>query len=275
MAVPLLRPGQTHAAVPRMKKALVRELLELELRPLAALIRPDSKTYGKAGVTGVKKFQEKKALGVDGVVGKDTWRALGIDEEVVDVARKVLNGVPGPEAGTVEFDGRWVDELLAAELRSVRNSGRWSGTVFSGYRPPWYQKRLFDAAVIKYGSEAAARKWVAPPGKSRHGKKDGQGAVDVAPSSSGAQLDQASERLFRPMSHEPWHVQLATRDAPPEELEEATGDELKEPAAELEESGVNVDDVDDTIAVYLESLETGDGGPPEEEYGSETPSQAD
>ena len=31
MAVPLLRPGQTHAAVPRLKQALVRELLELEL----------------------------------------------------------------------------------------------------------------------------------------------------------------------------------------------------------------------------------------------------
>ena len=168
-----------------------------------------------------------------------------------------------------------MDELLAAEILSVRNAGHWSGKVFSGYRPPWYQKRLFDAAVIKYGSEAAARKWVAPPGKSRHGKKGGQGAVDVEPASSGAQLDQASERLFRPMSWEPWHVQLATRDAPPEEMEEATGDELKEPAAELEESGVGVDDVDDTIAVYLESLETGDGGPPEEEYGSETPSQAD
>ena len=105
MAVPLLRPGQTHAAVPRMKKELVRELLALELRPLAALIRPDSKTYGKAGVTGVKKFQEKKGLGVDGVVGKDTWRALGIDDEVVDVARKVLNGVPGPEPGVVESTG--------------------------------------------------------------------------------------------------------------------------------------------------------------------------
>jgi Putative peptidoglycan binding domain/D-alanyl-D-alanine carboxypeptidase len=264
MAVPLLRPGQTHAAVPRLKQALIPQLVEMGAQPLASLIRPDTKTYGKAAVNGVKKFQEKKGLDVDGVVGKDTWRALGVDDEVVDGgARKVLNGVPGPESGVVEFDGRWVDEALAAELLAVRKAGHWTGTVFSGYRPPWYQKRLFDAAVIKYGSEAAARKWVAPPGKSRHGKKGGQGAVDVAPANSGAQLDQASERLFRPMSWEPWHVQLSTRDAPSEEMEEATGDELKEPAAELEESGVGVDDVDDTIAVYLESLETDHGGPPE------------
>ena len=266
MTVPLLRPGQTHAAVPRLKQALIPQLVEMGAQPLASLINPKTKTYGKAGVQGVKKFQEKKGLEVDGVVGKATWGALGIDDDVMDGgARKVLNGVPGPEPGVVEFDGRWVDEALAAELLAVRQAGHWTGTVFSGYRPPWYQKRLFDAAVKKYGSEAAARKWVAPPGKSRHGKKDGQGAVDVTPESSGAQLDEASERLFRPMSWEPWHVQLSTRDAPPEELGEPTEEELKEPAAELEESGVGVDDVDDTIAVYLEDIETGEGAPPEEE----------
>jgi hypothetical protein len=265
MTVPLLRPGQTHAAVPRLKKALVPKLVEMGDQQLAEPINTDTKTYGKAGVKAVKKFQQKKGLDVDGVVGKATWRALGIDDDVVDGgAKKVLNGVPGPDPGVVEFDGRWVDEALAAELLAVRKAGKWSGTVFSGYRPPWYQKRLFDAAVKKYGSEAAARKWVAPPGKSRHGMKGGQGAVDVAPASSGAQLDGASERLFRPMDYEPWHVQLSTRDAPPEEMPEATAEELKEPEAELEESGVTVADVDDTIAVYLEDLETGDGAPPEE-----------
>jgi hypothetical protein len=248
--------------VPRLKQALVPQLLSLGLRPVAALIRPDSKSYGKATVNGVRRFQENKSLTVDGVVGKDTWGALGIDDDVVDVGRRVLNGVPGPEAGVVEFDGRWVDELLAQELLAVRNAGRWHGTVFSGYRPPWYQKRLFDAAVIKYGSEEAARKWVAPPGKSRHGKKGGEGAVDVDPASSGGELDSASERLFRPMSWEPWHVQLQTREAPPAE-EEEVGD-VEPPSADLEESGLTVDDVDDAIAVYLESLEAGRGAPPDD-----------
>ena len=257
-----------------MKKALVRELVALGLRPVAALIRPDSKTYGKAGERGVRKFQEKKSLEVDGVVGRATWRALGINEEVVDVRRRILNGVPGPEPGTVELDGRWVDAALAQEILAVRKAGRWRGTVFSGYRPPWYQKRLFDQAVAKYGSVAEARKWVAPPGKSRHGKKGGQGAVDVTPSSSGAQLDQASEQLFRPMSWEPWHVQLRTREAP-EDVEEEAEHNLEEPAAELEESGITVDDVDDTIAVYLENLETDEEAPAEEAYGSEAREQGD
>ena len=265
MAVPLLRPGQTHTAVPRMKKALVRELLELDLRPFAVLVRPASKTYGDATVKGVKRFQAKKRLGVDGVVGKDTWRALGINEEVVDVRRRVLNGVPGPEPGVVELDSRWVDAVLAQELRAVRSAGRWQGSVYSGYRPPWYQKRLFDAAVIKYGSEAEARKWVAPPGKSRHGKKGGLGAVDVL---RGAELDAASERLFRPMSHEPWHVQLRTREAPDETTDDEEYDAENPPTDELAESGVTLDDVDDTIAVYLDRLETHEQEPASADYAS-------
>jgi Putative peptidoglycan binding domain len=92
MAVPLLRPGQTHEAVPRMKRALVRELLALGLRPFAERIDLDSKTYGSAAVNGVEKLQARKHLRVDGVVGEDTWRALGINEPVVDVGSSVNGG---------------------------------------------------------------------------------------------------------------------------------------------------------------------------------------
>jgi peptidoglycan hydrolase-like protein with peptidoglycan-binding domain len=257
VAVPLLRPGQTHAAVPKLKRALIRELVELGLRPLAAVIRPDSKTYGSSTVNGVKKFQQKKRLEVDGIVGEDTWRALGITEPVVDV-RPVLHGVPFEE-GVVAVDENWVDAVLAKEILAQRKAGRWRGKILSGYRPAWYQKRLFDAAVIKYGSEAEARKWVAPPGKSRHGKKGGQGAVDVTPGSTGAELDRASEQLFRPMDWEPWHVQIqGTREVPEPGEEEP---DLEEPTAAFEESGITADDADETIAVYLEKLEAGEAQP--------------
>jgi hypothetical protein len=87
MSVPLLRPGQTHDAVPRMKHALVPELVALGLRPLAEVIVLESKTYGQAAVDGVTKLQEQKHLPhVDGVVGEETWGALGIHEPVVDVS---------------------------------------------------------------------------------------------------------------------------------------------------------------------------------------------
>jgi peptidoglycan hydrolase-like protein with peptidoglycan-binding domain len=90
MSVPILRPGDTDDAVPRMKRVLVRELLKLGLRPVAEPVDIDSKTYGAAAVTAVEKFQARKHLQVDGIVGKDTWRALGIDEPVVEEAGRVI-----------------------------------------------------------------------------------------------------------------------------------------------------------------------------------------
>lgn len=86
MTVPFLSPGQTNDAVPRMKKALVHELVALGLNPVAQVINVDSKTYGPTAVNGVKKFQAAKNLEVDGFVGKDTWAALGINEPVTDPA---------------------------------------------------------------------------------------------------------------------------------------------------------------------------------------------
>jgi hypothetical protein len=41
--------------------------------------------------------------------------------------------------------------------------------VISAFRPIAKQQQLFTAAVKKYGSERAARKWVAAPGHSNHG----------------------------------------------------------------------------------------------------------
>jgi len=98
MSVPLLRPGQTHEAVPRMKKALVAELVESGLQPVAVLVRVDTTKYGDASVSAVRKLQEEKGLGVDGVVGKDTWHALGIDEPVVDESP---GGGQAPVAGVI------------------------------------------------------------------------------------------------------------------------------------------------------------------------------
>ena len=76
----------------------------------------------------------------------------------------------------------------------------------SGYRSPEHQKRLFDDAVKKYGSEAAARKHVAPPGKSNHNKGL---AADIGPSSEYAWIKQNAGKygLEVPMSWEPWHVE--------------------------------------------------------------------
>jgi hypothetical protein len=89
MSVPILRPGDTNDAVPRMKRALVRELLKLGLQPTAEGVLA-SKTYGSAAVNAVEKLQAKKHLQVDGVVDRDTWRVLGVDEPVIEDVGRVI-----------------------------------------------------------------------------------------------------------------------------------------------------------------------------------------
>ena len=266
MTLPLLRPGQTHKAVPKLKESVVRELQAIGQHGVASAVNIKLRTYGPRSVRAVKVFQQKKNMDVDGIVGADTWKALGFHDPVVDERPPVLNGIPW-EPGVMAVDGKWVDKPLALEILAQRKAGRWTGSVNSGYRPPWYQKRLFDEAVKRYGSEQAARKWVAPPGKSRHGMKGGQGAVDV---SSGDQLDNASAQLYRPMSWEAWHVQLAgTRDMP-EPGEDDGEPDVSEPSAdELAADGVTMQDVDDSINVLLDKIGEGNDAPDDVEHSDE------
>jgi len=95
-------------------------------------------------------------------------------------------------------------------------------SIVSAFRSNEYQARLFAAAVKKYGSETAARKWVAPPGKSNHGPRvDGYGiAVDFGirgVTAVSGQWPPAKELLMRrlgaryhlhsPMAWEDWHYE--------------------------------------------------------------------
>jgi len=113
-----------------------------------------------------------------------------------------------------DYAARVSQMILAAEAEL----GPRALTITSAYRSPELQAQLYAGALKKYGSEAAARKWVAPPGKSKH--NSGQ-AVDFA-DASGRMLRDANSReakwikanagrfgLDVPMSWEPWQVELA------------------------------------------------------------------
>ena len=80
----------------------------------------------------------------------------------------------------------------------------------SGYRSPEQQQKLYENAIMKYGSEDAARRWVAPAGHSNHNKGE---AVDLRfadPSQiSLAHKLAAQFGLSFPLSNENWHVELA------------------------------------------------------------------
>jgi hypothetical protein len=104
-----------------MKRALVRELWKLGLGQVAQGVVLDSKTYGSAAVTAVEKFQASKHLRVDGVVGEDTWRALGTDEPVVEAVGRVIiapgANLPGKPIHPMTL--RYVERMAALIHKSI------------------------------------------------------------------------------------------------------------------------------------------------------------
>lgn len=99
-----------------------------------------------------------------------------------------------------------LERMIAAAPEGIRgNLG-----LLSGFRSVDRQRELFNQAVKKYGSERAARKWVAPAGKSKHNHG---GAMDLRYADPRARkwahANASRFNLNFPMSHEPWHIELS------------------------------------------------------------------
>ena len=79
--------------------------------------------------------------------------------------------------------------------------------VNSGMRSAAEQARLWRQGVRDYGSPAAARRWVLPPGESTHVTGE---AIDVGPRSGAAWLQANGIRwgLCRTFDNEWWHFEL-------------------------------------------------------------------
>jgi D-alanyl-D-alanine carboxypeptidase len=117
--------------------------------------------------------------------------------------------------GTTVFDGDVpgvanLDPALLGALRRAATDAARDGVelvVDSGWRSVEYQEQLFHEAVLKYGSEAQAARWVATPNTSAHVSGD---AVDIGPSSAAAWLSEhgAANGLCQIYANEPWHYEL-------------------------------------------------------------------
>lgn len=83
-------------------------------------------------------------------------------------------------------------------------SSRKGITLTSGFRSVEHQQKLWNDALKKYGSAAAARRWVAPPGNSNHNHGT---AADLGGINGISNEELAKYGLYRPMAHEPWHVE--------------------------------------------------------------------
>lgn len=132
-----------------------------------------------------------------------------------DWSRYAIEGATRPDSFSSMTPG--MRGALAAMMTAADEELGGGLQVYSGYRSYERQAELYDTALRRYGSEQEARKWVAPPGNSRH--NTGQ-AADLK--WNGVRLDQAPERVRNwvknnaqrfglevPMEWEPWQVEEA------------------------------------------------------------------
>jgi zinc D-Ala-D-Ala carboxypeptidase len=133
------------------------------------------------------------------VLRRERLRPLGeADGAVPDGTTVFEDGIPGV--------ARLDPDLLGALRRAATDAGiRFS--VDSGWRSRAYQEHLLDEAVLKYGSEEEATRWVATPGTSAHVSGDAVdiGLADAAPWLSAHGAAYGLCQIYR---NEPWHYEL-------------------------------------------------------------------
>lgn len=175
-----------------LEKGLERELkIEHSKREADAILQagrrppaPASRRAGETGPTNTRAFLIDRLVaghGKDHVDGLDENFAVNLGALIQDAPPEIAKGLG----------------------------------ILSGHRTVERQKELWDDALKKYGSAEAARKRVAPPGRSKH--NHGQ-AVDLA--YNGRSLKHAPQEvidwvhqnagkygLHFPMAHENWHIE--------------------------------------------------------------------
>lgn len=118
-------------------------------------------------------------------------------------------------SGATVFDERYpgianLDSELLQALRDAARAAADDGVTFyvnSGWRSAEYQDRLLDQAVVEYGSEHEAARWVATATTSPHVHGD---AADIGESAATAWLSEfgAAYGLCQVYRNEPWHYEL-------------------------------------------------------------------
>jgi zinc D-Ala-D-Ala carboxypeptidase len=127
--------------------------------------------------------------------------ALGKADGVVPPGATVFDDVPGVS----KLDAA----LLAAMRRATTDAARVGVRILvtSGWRSAAYEDQLRREAIVKYGSEQEAARWVATADTSAHVSGH---AVDVGPANATAWLSRygASYGLCQVYRNEPWHFEL-------------------------------------------------------------------
>jgi hypothetical protein len=203
------QPARTTTSRSRIRIRRIRVAgLLVVIAAIAAALGPQllaSSSSTATSPTDVPRSEHRGALapGAPGAPGAPSERgALGeADGSVPDGTTVFDSDVPGVAN---------LDPALLGALRRAATDAAGNGVelyVDSGWRSPEYQERLLRDAVLKYGSEAEASRWVATPDRSAHVSGD---AVDIGPSDAAAWLSEhgAEYGLCRIYGNEPWHYEL-------------------------------------------------------------------
>jgi zinc D-Ala-D-Ala carboxypeptidase len=140
------------------------------------------------------------------IIAGVSWPAVGeADGAVPDGLRVFDDGTPAVAN---------LDPGLLRALRAAATDAAADGieiVVNGGWRSRTYQKQLLRDAIVKYGSEREAARWVAAPERSSHVSGH---AVDIGPARATTWLARhgAGYGLCRIYRNEPWHYELR-RDA--------------------------------------------------------------
>jgi zinc D-Ala-D-Ala carboxypeptidase len=122
------------------------------------------------------------------------------DDGAVPNGTTVFDDLPG----VANLDPTLLDALRRAAARAALDGVEF--VVDSGWRSAEYQRRLLQQAVLRYGSEEEAARWVATPTTSAHVSGD---AVDLGRSAAAWLFEHGAEYgLCRIYRNESWHYEL-------------------------------------------------------------------
>ena len=190
------------------------EALTGDLKPAVTLKQAD-----QAAADFLKNPETQNPPSGDGTEADDDTAAAPATTTGAQGAPTALPLAAGKNAISVTNLDSGFTSALEQMIAAMPEELRGQVTIYSGWRPATRaeapagyvgetQDEIFAKAVAKYGSEAAARKHAAPPGKSNHNR--GQ-AADLRYGSDAARdwihANAAQFGLSFPMGHEPWHIE--------------------------------------------------------------------
>ncbi|MGG7465390.1 M15 family metallopeptidase [Plantibacter sp. YIM 135347] len=193
------------AARNRRRKRVRRRIVAIVGITLTALIAVAACTGGGAAiVTGISSITQGQLPGPLGGGGAADGTFGEADGAMTD---NTFTAFDTDHPGIANLD----PALLDAVQQATRDAAEDDITMFvsSGWRSQSYQQHLLDAAIVEYGSEEAARQYVATPDGSSHTRG---AAVDIGATDADYWLIQhgTDYGLCQTYSNEIWHFELAT-----------------------------------------------------------------